>query len=196
MGILPESFLVLILEGELILISDLTLIIHNLDPEGVIFFLPATIDDFETVTEPITCRFYSAHFCFTTGLFCREVQHDPNYYFHGEEISIAVRAYTHGYDLFTPHKMIAWHEYTRRYRKKHWDDNNSWSVLNSNTYIRLRNLLGIDGANDDIDLGIYGLGNVRSLSDYERYAGINFKRRGVTTVYIRSQVTTQSCYIG
>ena len=155
------------------------LTLDRFTPEGVIFFLPATIDDFAERTEPITCRFYSAHFCFTTGLFCREVQHDPNYYFHGEEISIAVRAYTHGYDLFTPHKMIAWHEYTRRYRKKHWDDNSNWSTLNSSTYIRLRSLLGIDGDNTDIDFGIYGLGNVRSLSDYERYAGIYFKTRGI-----------------
>lgn len=150
-------------------------------PEGVIFFLPATIDDYKTRTEPLPCRFYSAHFCFTSGNFCREVQHDPGYYFHGEEISIAVRAYTHGYDLFSPHKTIAWHEYTRRYRKKHWDDHNNWNIINNNTYIRLKNLLGIDGLTNElgIDFGIYGLGKVRTLQDYERYAGVCFKTRSV-----------------
>jgi hypothetical protein len=148
-------------------------------PEGVIFFMPSTIDNFETLQGPVPCRFYSAHFCFTVGLFCREVQHDPNYYFHGEEISIAVRAFTAGYDLFSPHKIIAWHEYTRKYRTKHWDDHNDWNVINDKSHTRLRKLLGIDGIENDIDFGIWGLGSVRSLDCYERYSGINFKTRGV-----------------
>jgi glycosyltransferase involved in cell wall biosynthesis len=63
-------------------------------PEGAVFFLPATIDDHELRTEPIPARFYSAHFCFTLGSFVKEVPHDPEYYFHGEEISIAARAHT------------------------------------------------------------------------------------------------------
>jgi glycosyltransferase involved in cell wall biosynthesis len=75
-------------------------------PEGVVFFLPETIPGWRDLTEPITARFYSAHFCFTLGQFSTEVQHDPEYYFHGEEISIAVRAYTHGYDLFHPTKLL------------------------------------------------------------------------------------------
>ena len=81
-------------------------------PEGAIFFLPTAIPNWEELTEPIPSRFYSAHFCFTLGQFSIEVQHDPQMYFHGEEISIAVRAYTHGYDLFHPHRLVAWHEYT------------------------------------------------------------------------------------
>src|ERR1035437_2683679 len=91
-------------------------------PEGAIFFLPYNIEDKELLKKPIPARFYSAHFAFTLGQFCKEVPHDPNYYFHGEEISIAVRAYTHGYDLFHPNKIIIWHEYTRKGRTKHWDD--------------------------------------------------------------------------
>ena len=62
-------------------------------PEGVIFFLPATIDDWKERNEPVPARFFSAHFTFTLGIFCNEVQHDPKYYFHGEEIALAVRAY-------------------------------------------------------------------------------------------------------
>ena len=95
-------------------------------PEGIVFFLPYHIE--ETVEEPIKARFYSAHFAFTLGEFCNEVQHDPLLYFHGEEITIAVRAFTHGYDMFHPHKIIAWHEYTRNGRTKHWDDDQKWHV--------------------------------------------------------------------
>jgi hypothetical protein len=149
-------------------------------PQGAVFFLPSTIENWQQLTEPIPARFYSAHFCFTVGRFAREVQHDPEYYFHGEEISIAVRAYTHGYDLFHPHKVIAWHEYTRKGRTKHWDDVKDWGDLNAKCHKKNRILFGMDGENPkSIDFGKYGFGTKRSLEDYERYAGISFSKRAV-----------------
>jgi len=148
-------------------------------PEGAVFFLPATIDDYKERTQPVPARFYSAHFAFTTGKFAVEVPHDPEYYFHGEEISIAVRAYTHGYDLFHPHKVIVWHEYTRKGRKKQWDDDKQWVTKNVNCHKRNRKLFEMDGEKKDIDFGIYDFGTKRTLEDYERYAGISFKKRAV-----------------
>lgn len=148
-------------------------------PEGAVFFLPASIDNFRELTEPIPARFYSAHFAFTIGDFVKEVPHDPNYYFHGEEISIGVRAYTWGYDLFHPHKVIIWHEYTRNGRRKHWDDNTFWGYDNEKSHRRNRKLFEMDGEVKDIDFGIYDFGKVRTLRDYERYAGISFNKRSV-----------------
>jgi len=140
-------------------------------PEGPVFFLPSTIENWQKLDTPIPARFYSAHFCFTVGEFSNEVQHDPEYYFHGEEISIAVRAFTHGYDLFHPHKVIAWHEYTRKGRTKHWDDVRDWGILNSNCHKRNKILFGMDGEDPkSIDFGKYGFGTERSLEDYEKYA--------------------------
>jgi glycosyltransferase involved in cell wall biosynthesis len=148
-------------------------------PEGAVFFLPASIDNYKQLTEPIPARFYSAHFAFTTGDFVKEVPHDPEYYFHGEEISIAVRAYTWGYDLFHPHKTVIWHEYTRKGRTKQWDDDKSWGGKNANSHKRNRKLFEMDGEVKDIDFGIYDFGKVRSLLDYEKYSGLSFKRRAV-----------------
>jgi len=148
-------------------------------PEGAVFFLPATIPNWETLTEPVPARFYSAHFAFSLGSFVEEVPHDPEYYFHGEEISIAVRAYTHGYDLFHPHKIIAWHEYTRKGRTKQWDDDKTWGNKNSNSHLRNRKLFEMDGLEKDIDFGIYDFGTERTLEDYERYSGLSFKKRAV-----------------
>lgn len=148
-------------------------------PEGVVFFLPAVIEEFENLNRPLPARFYSAHFCFTLGQFCKEVQHDPNYYFHGEEISIAVRAFTHGYDLFHPHKLIAWHEYTRKGRVKHWDDDTNWGKKNANSHLRNRKLFEMDEEKRDIDLEIYGFGTERTLRDYEEYSGLSFSKRAV-----------------
>jgi len=148
-------------------------------PEGAVFFLPATIDDFKERSEPIPARFYSAHFCFTLGSFVKEVPHDPEYYFHGEEISIAVRAYTWGYDLFHPHKIVVWHEYTRKGRKKQWDDDPVWVNRNNSSHLRNRKLFEMDGEVKDIDFGVYDFGKIRTLEDYERYSGLSFKKRAI-----------------
>ena len=149
-------------------------------PEGAVFFLPASFDTWDSREEPLPARFYSAHFCFTVGEFAKEVQHDPDYYFHGEEISVAVRAYTHGYDLFHPHKVVCWHEYTRKGRKKQWDDDKEWGKRNEYCHLKNRKLFEMDGEKRDIDFGKYGFGEVRSLKDYERYSGLCFKKRGIT----------------
>ena len=154
------------------------MVFDRFTPESPILFLPESIPDWESLNEPIPSRFYSAHFCFTLGQFSKEVQHDPLYYFHGEEISIAVRAYTHGYDLFHPHKIVCWHEYTRNNRTKQWDDDKEWYKKNDLSHKRNRQLFGMDGE-EMADFGEYGFGKERTLRDYEKYAGILFSKRAV-----------------
>lgn len=150
-------------------------------PEGAVFFLPASFDPaIDNIDEPLMGRFYSAHFAFTLGEFSKEVKHDPEYYFHGEEINIAVRAFTHGYDIFYPNKVICWHEYTRKGRSKQWDDDKQWIDRNNYCHLKNRKLFGMDGLINDIDFGKYGFGDMRSLRDYEKYAGMNFSLRAIT----------------
>ncbi len=160
-------------------------------PEGAVFFSPSAIDDYKERTKPLRSRFYSAHFCFADGTFCRDVPHDPEYFFHGEEISVGVRAFTHGYDLFHPHQILAWHEYTRQGRTKIWDDHTTttknggqidldWVERNTMSHRRNRILFGMDGEDPtQIDFGRFGFGTERTLRQYEEYAGISFQYRGV-----------------
>lgn len=148
-------------------------------PEGILFTMPASIDEFKELDISVPARFYSAHFCFTLGEFAVEVQHDPQYYFHGEEISISVRAYTWGYDLFHLAKVVCWHHYTRKGSSKQWDDDSQWHIRNQHCHSRNRKLFGMDGEIRDVDFGIYDFGKVRTLEDYEKYAGVSFKKRGV-----------------
>jgi hypothetical protein len=159
-------------------------------PEGAVFFLPAGIGDHKNLDGPVKSRFFSAHFVFTCGEWIKEVPYDPNYFFHGEEISLAVRSYTHGYDLFHPHLIVCYHEYTRKGRTKYWDDHTGnakndklidtdWTERNSDCHLRNRKLFEMDGLKRDIDFGPYGFGTVRTLEEYEKYAGLNFKKRGV-----------------
>lgn len=160
-------------------------------PEGAVFFIPSAVDNWKELDKPFKARFFSAHFAFADGDFALNVQHDPDYFFHGEEISLAVRAFTHGYDLYTPHRIVAWHEYTRDGRTKVWDDHTTiakktkgiekdWIERNNICHKRNRILFGMDGEDSNqIDFGKYGFGNVRTLREYEEYAGIIFKLRGV-----------------
>lgn len=149
-------------------------------PEGVVFFLPEDIPNWKDLDCPVPSRFFSAHFAFTLGIFCKEVQYDPNYYFHGEEISLAARAYTAGYDLFHPHKPVVYHEYTRKGRTKQWDDDKKWPEKNSKSHLRNRKLFSMDGETFiPQEFGIYGFGRFRSLRDYERYSGLLFSKRAV-----------------
>jgi len=148
-------------------------------PEGAVFFLPETIPGWEELDSPVPARFYSAHFCFTLGEFSEEVQHNPEYYFHGEEISIAARAFTWGYDLFHPHKVLIWHEYTRKGRTKQWDDDKEWGQKNSHSHLTNRKLFGMDGETQEGHEGIYGFGTERTLRDYEEYSGLLFSKRAV-----------------
>ncbi|MET5116665.1 GlcNAc-transferase family protein, partial [Burkholderia pseudomallei] len=69
---------------------------------GVVLFRARDIADWQALSHPIPARFYSAHFSFADGHFAQSVRHDRDFFFHGEEISLAVGAFTHGYDLYLP----------------------------------------------------------------------------------------------
>lgn len=125
---------------------------------------------------PVRARFFSGHFAFAEGRFVREVPYDPHLYFHGEEITMAVRAFTHGYDLFHPHRVMLWHCYERDYRVRHWDDHENWYRSDESSHHRMRALLGMDKRHG-ISFGAFGLGAMRSLKTYERYSGVDFIRR-------------------
>ena len=148
-------------------------------PEGPIFIKPHTIKDWNKLKSPIPSRFLSGHFIFTLGQWAKEVRYDPHFYFHGEEPSLAARSFTHGYDLFHPHKIVCWHEYTRKGRTKQWDDDKDWVSKNNVSHSKNRKLFSMDGEVSDIDFGVYGFGTERTLKEYEIYSGLRFSRRAV-----------------
>ena len=90
---------------------------------------------------------------------------------------MSVRAFTHGYDLFHPHRTTLWHYYERKGLIKHWDDHKSWPAWNDVALKRTRQLLGVDNEKVNGGFGRFGLGPVRTLKDYEQYAGVSFSKR-------------------
>jgi hypothetical protein len=146
--------------------------------QGVLLPKPALAT--EPRDAPIRARFLSAHFLFAPGSFVLDVPYDPELYFIGEEITLAVRAFTHGYDLFHPSQHIVWHEYTRAGRAKHWDDHThdtgspvAWWERDAPSLAKAGRFLA------EPWLGRDGAGSVRSVADYEAYAGVSFRHRRV-----------------
>lgn len=155
-------------------------------PEGIILFRPGAIADWRHRATPVRARFLSAHFLFAPGSFVADVPYDPELYFIGEEITLAVRAFTHGYDLFHPTEILVWHEYTRDYRPhKHWGDHVKangiaveWHTRDRASLDRVQSFLA------EPFIGRFGCGRARTAAEYEAYAGVSFRRQR-TTDYTR-----------
>jgi glycosyltransferase involved in cell wall biosynthesis len=156
---------------------------YEFSSDKLLMSRPSYISDYQNRKTVIRSRTLSGHFFFVSGDFINEVPYDPDIYFGGytEETTMSVRAFTNGYDFFSPYRMIMWHEYTRAYRPKHWDDHGKESQTKKTSGERdifarnkTRQLFGQD--NYGIDLSRGGLGLVRTLHDYEVYGGFDFKR--------------------
>jgi hypothetical protein len=155
----------------------LQMIFDRFSPEGAVLCKAEIIPGWRRLQCPVSARFFSAGFCFTLGRFCVEVPYDPQLYFYGEEISMTVRAFTHGYDLFHVHKTVLWHYYERKHVAKHWDDHGNWHIRDDASLQRMRQLLGVDREKTNGGFGRCGLGTARTLKEYEAYAGISFADR-------------------
>ena len=151
-------------------------------PFGTIFIRPTGIPNWQQLEKPFPARFLSGHFAFGPNKWAKEVRHDPNIFFSGEEINLSVRSYTHGYDMFHPHRVVIWHATMREERagKLVWDDqsrrgDNQWWAQQDIARARIRQLFGVE--DNGFNLEPYGLGTKRTVRDYEKYAGIHFKKK-------------------
>jgi hypothetical protein len=153
--------------------------IDRFTPDAVILFRPGGIADWKNRPTPVRARFLSAHLLFAPGTFVHDVPYDPDLYFIGEEITLAVRAFTHGYDLFHITETVVWHEYTREYREhKHWSDHRKANGVEVEWYDRDRASLDkVRRFLEEPHVGPFGCGTARTFAEYEAYAGVNFRRR-------------------
>lgn len=131
--------------------------------------------------KPFNARFLAGGFIFAYGDFVINCPYDPDIYFLGEELTLSIRAFTHGYNLYHPHINLIWHEYTRTNKPKNWEDHNkskfgkeSWTKLNDKSKLRIDSLLF---GKKNVNMGKYCLGTKRTLHEYEEYAGVDFKNR-------------------
>jgi len=118
----------------------------------------------------------AAGFLFTTKEFVKQIPYDPDFYFYGEEISLMLRAFTRGFGIFHLPAVPIFHLYadiSEIKRKLHWDeaeDNKRvtrWYEREEKSITKLNDII-----NNKIE-GIFGLGNIRTMQDYEFLSGVD-----------------------
>ena len=155
---------------------------YEFSSDKLLMSMPWFVQDYKTRTHVIRARTISGHFYLTSGKFIKEVPYDPDIYFGGytEETTMSVRAFTNGYDFYSPYRQYIWHEYTRSYRKKHWEDHGVEKHTGKTSgerdiYARQKTRQIFGQEENGIDLGKFGLGTERTLRDYEVFGGFDFK---------------------
>jgi hypothetical protein len=157
---------------------------YEFSQDKLLMSMPYYIQDYKKRKKVIRSRTISGHFYLVDGKFIEEVPYDPDIYFGGyvEEVTLSVRAYTHGYDFWSPYRQLIWHEYTRNYRRKHWDDHGKNEHGKKASFERdifarnkTRQLFGQEQHDIEIDPN-YGLGTTRTFQEYEQFGGFDFKK--------------------
>lgn len=72
----------------------------------------------------IPCLLYAAGFNFSFSSVIKDCPYDKSlpHLFFGEELSMAIRLYTHGYDLYSPPATVCYHLWSRDHRTTFQDD--------------------------------------------------------------------------
>ncbi|MDB9493027.1 nucleotidyltransferase family protein [Spirulina major CS-329] len=150
---------------------------------------PQAYGDLSDCDAPQPGSFIAGGFSFSSAQVIQEVPQDPNIYF-TDEIPYAVRLWTHGWDVYHPHQVVCWHFYNAgKSRIGNWDDHRSWWQRQRRTATYTKQLLGMEPSSRDF--GCYGLGNQRSLAEFESRVNVNFKQRTINGVVADTENVTK-----
>lgn len=155
---------------------------HGQQPEG-----PAGIHG-----QPTLHPFWAAGFSFARGHFLINVPYDQYLpmVFQGEEISIGLRGFTHGYDFYAAERGVCFHMYAIKdnveRRKKiplFWENGSLYRRAAIPSMKRLNTIIGMahwptdEWRQDDMDQ--YGLGQVRTTEKFFQTFGIHLHNQTV-----------------
>ena len=130
-------------------------------------------------------------FIFARKEFKNSIPYDPKLYFHGEELSIALRLFTNLWDVVHIPRIPLFHLYTdvkNMIRKLHWDpedDKNrvvKWNELDKASKSRLGELVNGNIASP------FGLGTARTVEDFGSLSGIDLINKKI----INEEVATDT----
>lgn len=115
-----------------------------------------------------------AGFVFAPGEIVKEIPYDPEISFFGEEICFAMRAWTRGWDIYSPSIPIVYHFYRRNGYKKIWSDEIrrevNWEQIQEISKNKQEKVLR------GIEQGTFGFGDFRHIKQYEKFVGYNFNK--------------------
>lgn len=117
-----------------------------------------------------------AGYIFAHGDFAKEIPYDERITFMGEELCIAIRAYTRGWKIYAPNEMLIWHFYKRKDRPKVWsqvDDSmreHKWKDLEMKSKSVQEQILR------GLEKGEYGVADKNKYLEYQEMIGIDFNK--------------------
>ena len=129
--------------------------------------------DYSGRGRPIPARMLGGHFIWAPAAWALDVPQDPWLYYGCEEMGLAVRTWTAGWDLWHPGVAVCVHDFSRDGRPLHWEEHDDWGNALEVGRSRARALL--TGA--DSGLGAWGLGSARTLAEYQAWAGVDILNR-------------------
>lgn len=133
------------------------------------------------LSEPKRNAFVAGGFIFASAELFQQIPWDPNIYFYGEEITFALRAWSHGWDIYTPHICLIYHYYSRQEAVKHSSDHKQWHELAQKSNKRVWHLVGTE-LSSDVDIEPqFQLGVERDLKSYQVFSGVNFETLNINT---------------
>ena len=120
----------------------------------------------------IPCLLYAGGFNFFHSSLLDECPYDHKLHglFFGEEISMAVRLFTHGYELFAPPETVCYHLWSSRSRNRNDNDGSQRPKL----------ALGRESSLEVVRMQLRGkgrgLGKVRSAEQFSRELGVDTEK--------------------
>lgn len=135
---------------------------------------------------PTMHPFWAAGFSFARGHFVVQVPYDQYspMVFQGEEISMAVRAFTYGYDIYAPERSVCFHMYALHKNRenrlavpKFSENRKLFSGVDMEALKRLTSIIELNPEKDisfvDIEQSKYGIGRIRSPTKFYHTFGIH-----------------------
>ena len=135
---------------------------------------------------PVPSLFWAAGFNFCPARAMLDVPYDgatPQLFF-GEEIGMAARLWTAGWDFFTPGRAVVFHLWSRDHRPSFRELGTEATAREQLASLaRVRQLLRLDAADPDDgsgDFAVCGLGSARTLAEFEAFIGVDPRARTLT----------------
>ncbi len=145
-------------------------VFERIDSTGWIWHPAIELPDVQADRRPT--RVLSGMFVFTLGVWNVEIRQDPEHLYTGEELALTIRSFTHGYDLWNPRQVVAWH-------RLHPDGNHKFIYDGADAEVRMRHdracqrLRTLHAGDPDRILRPYSVGTVRTAAEYHDWAGID-----------------------
>lgn len=118
---------------------------------------------------PIRGAFVGGCFIFGLASFVKDVPADPESYLLDEEISMSIRLWTYGYNIFHPNEIILYHNWSRKNRSTHWKD----ALDYQRQYIKgIQKLKALCDNKGEFDESL--LGSIRSIDSFVDFCGVDF----------------------